>query len=102
MDSIYTTQHFAGAGSAVIIICQGEQEHVRFAEYHILLAHTKCKRISRRLLIEASKEVVTDDDLRDQALNFSIAFLQNYVDEHMTEIRRRVSHRRFSSREPCG
>jgi hypothetical protein len=83
MHSIYTTQHFAGVGSAVIIICQGEQEHVRFAEYHILLTHTACKRISKRLLTEASTDVVTDDDLRDQALNFSIACLQNYVDEHM-------------------
>jgi hypothetical protein len=80
---VYKTQHVAGVGAALIIICDGEQDRVRFAEYHIILRHTGCNRISMRLLIDAPRNVVTDDDLRDQALNFASAYLQSQTDERV-------------------
>jgi hypothetical protein len=81
MQSIYKTQHLAGVGSALIIICDGQRDHVRFAEHHIVLPHSTCKRISKRLLTDVSRNVVTDDELRGHALNLATARVQSEADE---------------------
>jgi hypothetical protein len=81
MQSIYRTQHLVGIGSALIIICDGQRDHVRFAEHHIVLPHSSCKRISKRLLTDVSKNVVTDEELRGHALNLATARVQSEADD---------------------
>jgi hypothetical protein len=61
MHSVYKTQHVAGLGSALIIICDGERERGRFAEHHIILRNSARKRMSQRLLTQVSRNVVTGD-----------------------------------------
>jgi hypothetical protein len=81
MYSVFKTQHVAGLGSALIIICDGEQERGRFAEHHIIVRSSACKRLSQRLLTQVSRNAVTDEDLRDQALNLAIVRLQSEADQ---------------------
>src|ERR1019366_6088606 len=81
MLSFYKTEHIGGIGSALIIICDGDQDIVRFAEFHTLLQNADCKRTSRRLLTQISREILSDDDFRNQALSTATASLQSHVDE---------------------
>jgi hypothetical protein len=81
MLSVHKTQRVAGVGSALIIICDGERDDVRFAEAHVILPQTPCRRISRRLLTQMSRDVVPDDDLRNQALNYASGCVQSEADE---------------------
>jgi hypothetical protein len=61
MYSVHTTRPMAGLGQAVILICTGEQNRIRFAEYHIVFVHPGQGRISHRIRIEGPKEAVNDD-----------------------------------------
>jgi len=47
----------AGLGQAVILVCTGEQNRIRFAEYHIVLVHRVQGRISHRIGIEDQKKL---------------------------------------------
>src|ERR1019366_1162292 len=81
MLSFYKTEHIGGIGSSLIIICDGDQDIVRFAEFHTLLQNADCKRTSGRLLTQISREILSDDDFRNQALSTATASLQSHVDE---------------------
>jgi hypothetical protein len=83
MHSVYKTQHVAGLGSALIIICDGQQDYVRFVELHIISRHATCSLISRLLTTKESKNAVTDDDLRGYALSWASAHLQSQADERI-------------------